>query len=378
MKKLIFSIFILTSIGLIAQTTIETQLVVTTNEGTNGGAFRVAVQAKGTNLTANNTIGSATLDVYFNSADIAPVIIVANNVQGTFNANITTSAYTRSITYVASGPYIRLSLTGSNVNSNFDGTPAGFDLTSTYQTLATINFTISNNAAITNLTVGTGSLTIGLFSTHNNEDFTGLINPQTMSTPINMTNVPLPVELSSFKAKMYNDDKVKLNWSTKTETNNYGFDVERQANEGQWEKVGFVNGYGNSNSPKEYSFIDKDLIGGSKFLYRLKQVDNDGQFEYSNVVEVEVVPNNYSLSQNYPNPFNPNTNIRYSLKDDKQFVSLVVYDILGNEIQTLVNEEKSAGTYELNWSAINFPSGIYFYRLKVGSFVETRKMTLLK
>ena len=89
---------------------------------------------------------------------------------------------------------------------------------------------------------------------------------------------------------MYDQDKVKLNWTTQTEVNNYGFDVERQAINGQWEKVGFVNGNGNSNSPKEYSYIDKNLIGGSKFLYRLKQVDNDGQFEYSDIVEVGSCP----------------------------------------------------------------------------------------
>ena len=130
--------------------------------------------------------------------------------------------------YVAGGPYVRLSLSGANVNRNYDGTPAGFDLTSSYQTLATIYFTISNSAASTNLTIATGSLTIGLFTTHNNEDFSGNILPQTMSAPVNIVNEPLPVELSSFAAKMYDQDKVKLDWSTQTEVNNYGFDVGRQ------------------------------------------------------------------------------------------------------------------------------------------------------
>jgi hypothetical protein len=376
MKKLIFSIFLLVSISLFAQTTIETQLVVTTNDGINGGAFRVAIQAKGTNLTANNTLGSATIDVYYTAADIAPIFIAGNNVQGTYNS-IIGSNYTRGLTYVAGGPYIRLSISGSNINGNFDGTPVGLDLTSSYQTLATINFTISNSAALTDLTIGTGSLTIGLFSSHNNEDFTGAINPQTMSTPINIANQPLPVELTSFAAKMYDKDKVKLYWTTQTEVNNYGFDVERQTINGQWEKVAFVNGNGNSNSPKDYSYIDKNLIGGSKFNYRLKQIDNDGQFEYSDAVEVEVVPNKFELSQNYPNPFNPTTKIRYQLPYDSKVV-IKVYNILGSEVMELVNDKKEAGVYEVEFKADNLSSGTYIYKISADNFVQTKKMTLLK
>jgi hypothetical protein len=188
---------------------------------------------------------------------------------------------------------------------------------------------------------------------------------------------PLPVELSSFAAKMHNEDQVKLNWTTQTEVNNYGFDVERQTKNGRWEKVGFVNGNGNSNSPKEYSYIDKSLIGGSKFLYRLKQVDNDGQFEYSDVVEVELVPNEYSLSQNYPNPFNPSTKIRYQLPNESKVV-IKVFNILGSEVMELLNEQKQAGIYEAEFNASSLASGTYFYKISAGNFVQTKKMILLK
>ena len=128
-----------------------------------------------------------------------------------------------------------------------------------------------------------------------------------------LCNGPLPVELSLFTATLVKNE-INLFWKTETEVDNYGFNVERRINDGEWSNIGFIEGHGNSNSPKEYSYSDKDLFaGGSKFQYRLKQVDTDGQFEYSDVVEVEVVPTQFELSQNYPNPFNPSTTIRFSL-----------------------------------------------------------------
>jgi hypothetical protein len=389
MKKLLFSVFILTSVSLFAQTTIETKLVVTTNAGTNGGLFKVAIQAKGTNLTANNTLGSATIDVYFTAADIAPVIVGGTIVQGIYDATIG-SNYNPSLSYVAGGPYVRLSLSGGNINSNGNGTPEGLDLTPSYHTLATINFTILNSAVSTNLTIDTGSLTVGLFSTHNNEDFSGTINPQTMSAPVNIASEPLPVELSSFTASS-NQNGVNLKWQTETEVNNYGFDVERKVHTSTefspiksglsvtvWEKVGFVAGNGNSNSPKEYSFIDKSPSGGSKFQYRLKQIDNDGAFEYSDVVNVNVgTPEEYYLSHNYPNPFNPATTIDYMISNDEK-VNLKVYDILGTEVATLVDEYKQAGSYSVTFNADNLSSGIYIYRLIAGEYISVNRMSLIK
>ncbi len=213
------------------------------------------------------------------------------------------------------------------------------------------------------------------------------ISNTTNSNPWNMTNItvngtftnppdsPLPVELTSFTSKIIND-KVQLNWSTKTETNNFGFDVERKVN-GDWQKIGFVNGNGNSNSPKEYTYTDKNLIGGSKFLYRLKQVDNDGQFEYTDAVEVEVIPNKFELSQNYPNPFNPGTKIRYQLPKESKVV-IKIYNILGSEIMELLNEQKEAGIYEVEFKADNLSSGTYIYKINTDNFVQTKKMILLK
>jgi len=197
---------------------------------------------------------------------------------------------------------------------------------------------------------------------------------------------PLPVELSTFTAISKGSD-VKLNWQTATEVNNYGFEVERcalSAVRQEWNKIGFVNGNGNSNSPKEYSYIDKNLIGGGNFLYRLKQIDNDGQFEYSKTVEVELILNEYALYQNYPNPFNPVTKIRYQLPKESKVV-IKVYNILGSEVIELLNEQKEPGIYEIDFNASNLPtgrqglpSGVYFYKISTPEYSNTRKMIVLK
>ena len=193
------------------------------------------------------------------------------------------------------------------------------------------------------------------------------------------TNPALPVELSSFTAKV-NVKKVILEWSTETEVNNYGFDVERSSTSlgMNWETIGFAEGFGNSNSPKHYSFIDNNIDQSGKYFYRLKQIDNDGTYEYSDVVSVEVgVPNNFYLSQNYPNPFNPETRIDYTLPE-RQFVSLRIYNTLGESVVELVNEIKEAGTYSVTFDASNLPSGVYVYKLQTSEFTANHKMMLLK
>ncbi len=190
----------------------------------------------------------------------------------------------------------------------------------------------------------------------------------------------LPVELASFTASFKNNH-VLLNWFTKTEVNNNGFDIERKIgndDKDNWGKIGFIEGNGNSNSQKNYSYEDKNINNG-KYLYRLKQIDNDGQFKYSNTVEVVVnsIPKSYALKQNYPNPFNPTTKIGFQVPK-LEFVSLKVYDVLGNEVVTLLNEKKSAGTYEINFDASSLSSGVYYYQVKAGNFVQTKKMIVLK
>ena len=184
-----------------------------------------------------------------------------------------------------------------------------------------------------------------------------------------------PVELTSFIAQLIKN-KVSLNWQTATEINNYGFDIERITSD-TWQKIGFVNGNGNSNSPKKYSFIDRNPTGGCNFKYRLKQIDNDGQFEYSDVVEVEIVPIKFSLYQNYPNPFNPKTIIKFSISTADK-ITLKIYNPLGAVVSTLIDEIKQPGNYNFTFDARYLPSGIYFYNLQSHEGSITKKMILLK
>jgi hypothetical protein len=192
---------------------------------------------------------------------------------------------------------------------------------------------------------------------------------------------PLPVELTSFSALVLGGD-VKLNWQTATEVNNYGFEIERAIDNGQliidnWEKIGFVDGHGNSISPKQYSFIDANSVSG-KIQYRLKQIDNNGKYEYSQEIEIELgILIEFSLSQNYPNPFNLVTTINYQIPVGG-IVTLKIYDVIGREIKTLISEAKSAGNYSIEFNASELASGVYVYRLSAGNFNSTKKLLLMK
>lgn len=188
---------------------------------------------------------------------------------------------------------------------------------------------------------------------------------------------PLPVELISFTANI-SGNTVTLNWQTATELNNSGFDIERRTNN-DWEKIGFVSGAGTTTEPRSYYFNDNisSLVNFNKLVYRLKQVDFNGSFEYSDEVEVIVIPAEFTLSQNYPNPFNPSTRISYSLPV-KSNVTLRVFDALGSEAAVLVNKEQEAGNYVIDFDAAGFTSGVYFYRIETSNFTSTKKMLLMK
>jgi hypothetical protein len=194
---------------------------------------------------------------------------------------------------------------------------------------------------------------------------------------------PLAVELSSFTGQVVNNEIV-LRWNTMTEENSYGFELEKKLNSDngirntEWNKIAFIQSYGNSNSPKEYSFVDKNVTQSGEYLYRLKMVDLDGSIQYSNIIEVNyAAPGRFYLSQNYPNPFNPSTRIEFSVPRST-FVTLKVFNLLGEEIATLAAQEFKAGTFTVDWNAKGVASGVYRYRLVAGSFVHTRKMLLVR
>ncbi len=199
-----------------------------------------------------------------------------------------------------------------------------------------------------------------------------------------VTDVALPVELTSFTVKTDNLG-VTLNWKTATETNNAGFDIERTAAGAQakkeWQKIGYVEGSGTSNAPKEYSFKNNNVQTGN-YAYRLKQIDRDGAFTYSQQVEAVVAaPREFTLSQNYPNPFNPTTTINFAIAEDSR-VSVKVYDIVGREVATMVDGDVAAGYYNISFNAKDLASGVYMYRITAkhaqSVFVQTKRLVLMK
>lgn len=196
------------------------------------------------------------------------------------------------------------------------------------------------------------------------------------------TNGGLPVEFFSFTAEIINDGVI-LKWQTASEINNKGYEVERKVSSRQyavgngWEEIGFVNGNGTTTEPKSYSYTDNFLLP-IVYIYRLKQIDFDGTVNYSPEVKVEISDSmEFALYQNYPNPFNPRTIINYQLPTDGH-ITLKIYNALGEEMETLVNQYKPAGKYEAEFDGSKYAGGVYFCRLKAGDLTEIKKMVLLK
>ncbi len=194
------------------------------------------------------------------------------------------------------------------------------------------------------------------------------------------TSANVPVELTSFSANRENN-LINLSWSTATETNNSGFQVERKTNAGSWNMIGFKDGKGTTSEKTNYTFIDNiSKLNAQSISYRLKQIDFDGTYSYSKEINISnFAPLKFGLEQNYPNPFNPNTLIKFQIASDN-FVSLKIYNSLGEEVAVLVNEQKTAGSYEVNFNAAGLTSGIYYSVLRNGESNETliNKMMLMK
>jgi len=187
----------------------------------------------------------------------------------------------------------------------------------------------------------------------------------------------LPVELTSFSANVSNEGDVFLKWSTATEVNNQMFEIERRSQEGQYVRVGFVNGHGTTSETQEYSYINKSVEMGTYF-YRLKQIDFNGTYEYSDEIEVEVNGTlTFALEQNFPNPFNPTTTIQFESKQSGRTV-LKIYDVLSKEVDRLIDEKLSAGSYKVTFEAKSLPSGMYFYTLESSGMIQVKKMILIK
>jgi len=197
------------------------------------------------------------------------------------------------------------------------------------------------------------------------------------------SGIVVPVELTSFTARA-NEGRVSLKWSTATETNNKGFEVQRRLFNGGFSTIAFVNGKGTTSLKNDYSYTDSYASAGKNY-YRLNQIDYDGTNSYSSTVETDVkvsLPSTYSMDQNYPNPFNPTTSIKFSLAADSKVV-LKVYNILGQPVSTLINGNLAAGSHSVNFNASRLTSGVYMYKIEAkgidgSSFVNTKKMILTR
>jgi Concanavalin A-like lectin/glucanases superfamily/Secretion system C-terminal sorting domain len=250
-------------------------------------------------------------------------------------------------------------------------------------TLTGVSLSMANGDAMRG-TVPPAGLSLSMTNPNGAAGLMGVTGTSSSVTyAIGMGTSTLPVELTSFTAAP-KGSLVNLSWNTATEVNNAGFEVQRKfvgglrAIDHAWHVLGFVEGAGTSNAPKEYAYVDRNLQPGT-YEYRLRQIDRDGKSEYSSTVEVGDFggPVTCALSQNYPNPFNPATVISYQVATDSH-VELTVYDAAGKEVATLVHEQQNTGRYEVNFNAAALSSGIYFYTLRTGDFTAVKKMMLVK
>jgi hypothetical protein len=245
-------------------------------------------------------------------------------------------------------------------------------------TINNLSGTIYNGNSINiGLLINTEGLDLGDYSMDVEIATNDPVNPL-LTVPVTMTiSDEVPVELVSFKADML-DGNVVLNWSTATETNNSGFQIEKRETKNEnWASVGFVEGKGTTTEKSFYSFKEKNEKPGA-YLYRLKQIDFDGTYSYSSEVELEVAaPKDFALYQNYPNPFNPSTTIKFALPV-KTNLSLNVYNTLGEKVAEIFNGELEEGYHEMMFNASGLSSGVYFYKIESENFNSTQKMILMK
>ena len=214
------------------------------------------------------------------------------------------------------------------------------------------------------------------FKIHNDIPYLAYVN-YTEGGLLRFIDEPLSVKVENFSASL-NITGVQLYWITSFEEQNSHFEIERCNEMKHWITLGSVKGSGTTNEQVSYSFTDRNRIAG-KYNYRLKQIDFNGNFEYFELAEeVNIgIPEKYELSQNYPNPFNPSTNLDFGISK-LGFVTLKIYDVMGRELVTLVNEYKEPGYYTIKFNAGNLSSGVYFYRMTAGDFVSLMKLVVLK
>lgn len=369
MKKISIISFFYVLIGIFFTASSIVMANVSITEATGGTSISGALAQNGV-TPGWTTLGDIVIDensngdlhmVWYQSRTLILTAPSNWNFHSGFGSLSTNSADISSSSITVTSTTITVSLTGDFFNS----TNEDDQLTISGIQVQAIDGSITSTVNILRTSGNPGDLTID-----------GVTNNSTNFGSLSSDGI-LPVELTSFTGSVSNNI-VTLKWATATEVNNYGFDVERRvSNTENWQKIGFVAGNGNSNSQKDYSYVDKNLAGGSTFTYRLKQMDNDGAFTYSDAVEVTLVPDKFELYQNYPNPFNPTTNIKFSLPEASRVV-INIYNMLGEKVMELANGEFDSGYQEVNLNATGLSSGMYVYSLETQNFKAVKKMVLMK
>lgn len=334
-------------------------VVVTRNDQTAQGVFEIKVQIQSDGAVPF-AMGTSNLVFTYNSSGLTgPTLQAPHNFSG---GNYTTMAITEPVTGRVS---INIELTNTN---------NGTTVLSSLMDVVTIRFTITDPAEFSGIVWNTAPPNRTNVFDHDNLT-------EVTADDLNGLDTALPVELVSFSANVDNG-RVMLSWVTASETNNFGFDIERSEDEIEFQKVGFVEGKGTTILPQQYVFVDEKLAPGT-YYYRLKQVDLDGVFEYTNVINITLTPpKEFALAQNYPNPFNPETTIKYDLPVSSHVV-LKIFNILGEEVKTLVDAEQTAGINTIIWNGKDklgkdVSSGAYIYQMQAGGFTKVKKLTLLR
>ncbi len=357
-----------------------------------GGASRQRIRVACTEINSNGeTVFASFLLKLVNDENL--------DSSGDYFASFTTTSAstTRSKLFIRPGSSSGKYQLGLAKTSSEEWLTTDFDVGTTYLIVISYDFLSGSNQDRSRLWINpdlSGTIPspdIELTSGGNATELAGFRLEQDSNTPnaeidglriaLSWSQAPLPVELSSFHA-FANRNSVRLRWKTASEINNYGFDVERKKENSEWEKIGFVAGSGNSNSPKNYSFTDKPTRG-TLFSYRLKQKDMNGNYKYYGPISVKIKSSKVAkLLQNSPNPFNPSTSIKFYIPKESR-VKIQIFDVLGREVTTLLNEQQKAGYHIIYWDGYDksgnaAASGIYIYRLTAGDFVQSKKMNLLK
>ncbi len=365
MKKLLLALFLLLPFILFAQT-------FTWETATEIGEYQATiVQETVSDITVTVTTADAGGGRY--------IQILASGGYGGASGNVVMASVTniQTITFTFSESVNILTIYAVNASGDYDGT---WTFTPTGGSNSPVIDTISK---ATGQTVTLNWTNVTSFTVTKSEELSGFAFDDLI-----LGDASLPVELTSFSAAG-NGNTMNLIWSTASEKDNLGFIIDRKAHDNAWQQIASyqthpeLTGKGTTSSPSQYTFIDNTISVGADYDYRLSEVNINGEkSEIGNTSVKATVPTTTQLFAAYPNPFNPSTNIKYHLANDNH-VSLAVYDILGRNVKSLINQHQSAGQYSIQWdgstdAGIAAPSGAYLVRMKAGNTTQMQKVLFMK